>query len=237
MKYLENRQDNLVPVIIAGIVSIVIAQIPYANLILYPFKMFVTYIHEASHGLMAIITGGTLNRFEMSLDASGLAYTTGGIRLLIVSAGYLGSAFWGSLLFIAAYKKSYEKIVLGSLSAFLLLFTVLFARNITSFITGLILAASIYLIKKIKYNSFISVFLAFLAIQTCFNSLNDIFSLLFLSNLNIVTDAHIISRELTGGLMPPIVFAVIWGLISLTFFVFAFKVCFKKEKRPKLIDL
>lgn len=218
----ESKQ-NLTGVIFAGILSIFFDKIPFASSILFPFSMFVTYLHESSHGLAAILTGGALVSFTMEMDTSGLAHTQGGIRFLILIAGYLGTTIWGALLITASIKKVKGKIILSSLSLFFLLFTLLFARNLVSFSMGLFFALSMFVLSKIKNNTVISLFLAFLAVQTCFNSIDDIYDLIFLSNTNIVTDAHLLSKEFTYGFIPPIVFALFLSFISASIFAFTIK--------------
>ncbi len=228
MQEIEKKEIKNLPLIVfAGILSVILWRLPVAGLIFFPFTMFVTYLHEASHGLMAIITGGKLLNFQMSLDTSGVAWTSGGFRPLIISAGYLGSAFWGSLLLIAALKKGTEKKVLGALSIFFLIFTVMFARNLVSFSMGLFFCFSTFILGRLKHKTFLTFFLAFLAVQSCFQSFNDIFTLVILSGTGIETDAHIMSREVTHGLIPPIIFAVLWGLISSVFFILALKFSFR----------
>jgi hypothetical protein len=106
MDELTNNKIRFTPIAILSIFSFILWQLPYSNALLFPLKMFVTYIHESSHGLAAIITGGSLVRFEMALDTSGLAYTSGGIRTLIVSAGYIGSTIWGGIVINCLYKKN-----------------------------------------------------------------------------------------------------------------------------------
>lgn len=227
------KKQNFGIIIISGILSIIISKLPFGNFVLFPFSMFVTYLHESSHGLAAILTGGKLLSFTMQMDTSGLAYTQGGIGFIIVSAGYLGSAIWGNLLLIASIKKLKGKIILSILSLFFLLFTLLFARNLVAFFAGLFFATSIFLITKIKNNKIISFFLSFLAVQTCFNSINDIYDLIFLSRLDIKTDAHIISREMTAGIIPPIVFALLWIIISGIIFFFTLKISLKSINTDK----
>jgi hypothetical protein len=225
-----DRQKNNLPLIIAmGILSVILGNLPFGGLIFYPFVMFVTYLHEACHGLTALATGGHLVSFRMSLDTSGVAYTAGGLRALIISAGYLGSSFCGALLLIAAFRKGTEKPVLNGLSAFFLIFTILFARNPVSFIMGLFFAATMFLLGRMKHTPLLTAFLAFLAVQCTFQSLNDLLTLFFLSGTSITTDAHIMSREITGGLVPPVFFAIIWGIISLGFFIGTLRLLMRRE--------
>src|SRR2546423_15359798 len=87
----------------AAALSLVLWFIPYANLLTYPFKLFVTFIHEGGHALAAVLTGNSVRSLSVSLDASGLTETMiapGGFfsQLLISSAGYLGAISFGALL-------------------------------------------------------------------------------------------------------------------------------------------
>ena len=69
------------------------------SVVTYPIRLFVTYVHEAGHSLAALLTGGQVHGFEVSPDGSGVARTSGGNISLILPAGYLGAALFGSLLF------------------------------------------------------------------------------------------------------------------------------------------
>ena len=70
-----------------------------ASAITYPVRLFVTFVHESGHSLAALLTGGQVNGFQVSLDGSGHAEVKGGSLALIAPAGYLGAALFGSLLF------------------------------------------------------------------------------------------------------------------------------------------
>jgi len=65
----------------------------------YPLRLFVTFVHEAGHSLAALISGGQVQGFTVLPDGSGFAVTAGGNLALILPAGYLGAALFGSLLF------------------------------------------------------------------------------------------------------------------------------------------
>lgn len=213
-------KNNFKPVIWGTLLSLLITKLPFTKLIFFPFSMFVTYVHETNHGLVALLTGGSLISFTMQMDTSGLAYTQGGIRFLILSAGYVGSTIWGGLLLIASLKKKSYKPLLSILSIFFLIFTLLYARNFVAFGSGLFFSALLFLFSNLKNNNFTSIFIGFLAVQTSFNSISDIYDLLFLSKTCARTDAHLMSQEMTGGLIPPIIFATIWALIAgILFFI------------------
>ena len=67
--------------------------------ILYPIRMLVTFLHEFGHAFGAIITGGDVTNLEIRPDGSGVCWTAGGNRAVILMGGYIGSALFGNLLF------------------------------------------------------------------------------------------------------------------------------------------
>lgn len=71
--------------------------IPELAWLSHGFMMLTTLVHEASHALMAIITGGHVSGFQLNPDGSGHVLSTGFIPL-VASAGYLGTSFIGYAL-------------------------------------------------------------------------------------------------------------------------------------------
>ena len=59
--------------------------------VVLPLKILVVFLHELSHGLAAVLTGGEIVELSLSAQQGGHAVTRGGSRFLILSAGYLGS--------------------------------------------------------------------------------------------------------------------------------------------------
>ena len=62
---------------------------------LAPLKTLVVFFHEASHALTAVATGGVVIEMEVDQNQGGHVRSMGDIRLLTLSAGYLGSLLWG----------------------------------------------------------------------------------------------------------------------------------------------
>jgi hypothetical protein len=69
---------------------------------LYPLRLLVTMYHEAGHALAALATGGDVSQFVVRPDASGVVFSRGGYRPLVISAGYVGTALLGALLVVFA---------------------------------------------------------------------------------------------------------------------------------------
>ena len=80
--------------LIAATISVVLWFIPFAEFLTYPFRIFVTFIHEGGHALAALLTGNSVASLSVAMNASGETYTTqGGLisQIAISSAGYIGS--------------------------------------------------------------------------------------------------------------------------------------------------
>jgi len=198
---------------------------------LYVDELFVTFLHEASHGLAAILTGGSLHRFYLNADTSGMAMTSGGFRPLILAAGYMGGCLWGGALLVAARRRGLEKAVCFALCAFMLGFTLLYIRNLFGFATGLGMAGFFGLVAARGAGWQLALLLNFLALRSILNALVDLKTLVIygsrMTGTVPVTDASLMSAEYTAGLVPPLVFALAIGGLSLAalgaFLVFAWK--------------
>ena len=79
------RVSELVGLAVLTLALLVLWQIPYFGFVVYPFRLFGTFVHELGHGLAALATGGHFERFTVSPDLSGLAWSSGGIRFVIAS--------------------------------------------------------------------------------------------------------------------------------------------------------
>lgn len=177
-------------------------------------NLLITFLHEASHGLAAILTGGSWVRFTVSPDTSGLAQTIGGFRPFILLAGYAGACFWGGMLLVAARQPALARPVLGALAAFLLVISLVWARNGFGFIAGLGLGAGVGLAAIRLPRPVAALGLGFLAVRLALNAFSDLRTLLLLSPGGTTTDAALMSREFSYGLVPTPVFALVIAIVG-----------------------
>lgn len=66
--------------------------------VLWPLSIAVVFAHEASHALMTVLTGGDVVQLSLGMNEGGETVSSGGIRFLILNAGYLGSLLSGIAL-------------------------------------------------------------------------------------------------------------------------------------------
>src|SRR6201991_2204670 len=103
----RDARPQAMTLLMAAAISVLLWFIPYAEVLSYPFRIFVTFIHEGGHALAALFTGNSVSSLSVAMNASGETYTTqGGLfsQMLVSSAGYLGSMAFGALLLVLIRK-------------------------------------------------------------------------------------------------------------------------------------
>lgn len=201
--------------------------IPHAGIILYPFKLFATFVHEFGHAIMALITGGNVHKLVINPDSSGFTTTSGGFRFLILSGGYLGSTFVGALLLVlgSSESESITKFSLISIIVIMIGAIIFFVRDPFTLITtiifiGLIIAMMVKVGKTIN-----NLFLNFLAMQCCFYSLYNINVVFGLSMSGHGQNDAAMLQELT--FIPAPIWAIVWLGLSFITFWFVLKLIYK----------
>jgi Peptidase M50B-like len=63
--------------------------------LLKPMKLLGVFVHEMGHASAAWLTCGRVKGIEVYNNEAGLAVFSGGCKLIIIPAGYVGGAFWG----------------------------------------------------------------------------------------------------------------------------------------------
>lgn len=76
-------------------ISAAICILLWRTFVLAPIKLIVTFLHETSHALAALLTCGKVTGMEVNENYGGVTYTKGGSRCITLTAGYIGSVVWG----------------------------------------------------------------------------------------------------------------------------------------------
>jgi hypothetical protein len=201
---------------------IVLWQVPWLGWLAYPFRLFGTFVHELSHGLAAIATGGHFQRFSVQPDLSGLAWSAGGIRVIVSSAGYIGSAIFGGVLVALHARGLSARVLLLGMGVVFGVLCVLFVRNLFGVAGALVLTAAL-LFAGLKFSeAWRDGLLKVLALQLILDGYNSLFTVLQLSRAGeSQTDAAAMA-QMTW--IPASVWAVLWMLAStaILFFVLRF---------------
>jgi hypothetical protein len=141
---LTSRQRLLVFIVAAFVID-------YLPLINLPFLWSETFFHEISHGLAAVLTGGTIHNISLNFDGSGVAKTIGGWGFLVSFSGYAGSALWGLLIYSisSALSQSKAKYIVGTVVVVLGMTLLLWARDLPTIIVLVVLLA-MYVMPLVK---------------------------------------------------------------------------------------
>ena len=207
------RNNDLWILIGLAVASLVLARLPLLNLLVYPFELFNTFVHEISHALAALLTGGSVQRFEIYPNGSGVALVRGGITWIVASAGYLGSALVGSGLLLLVSRGVTPRTVLLVLGVGLLVMCVLFVRNIFGIVAGIGLTAALIGAATQLPPRLSAALLLFLTVQMCLKALDSLWDLLRISSSSHRTSDAQIMRQVTG--VPAIIWALLWSMAAL----------------------
>jgi hypothetical protein len=96
--------------------------------ITYAFQLFGTLIHEIGHSVAALLSGGSVHGFVVNANSGGHALTSGGNWAVILPAGYVGSAIFGSIFFYLANRYRWADLFGFLIGLFIVGFTVAFGR-------------------------------------------------------------------------------------------------------------
>ncbi len=233
-KLAEDAKPQVILLILATIITIALWFIPYADYLVYPIRLFVTFIHEGSHALIAVLTGGAVQSLTIASDGSGAVYSapSGWFgAMLTSSAGYLGTTVFGVMMLLLIRRSvSPHKVLVGSgifVGVMTLVFGILspifhflslnvaFSSVLFTVVAGVLLTAGLLALGKFASYRTANFAVAFLAIQCLLNSLSDLKTLFFLNaplvGSDIANDAKNMA-DATG--LPGIVWVILWIVIS-----------------------
>jgi hypothetical protein len=240
----SRRADAVRTLLIASALTIALYFVPYAGFVTYPIRLLVTFIHEGSHALMSLLTGGVVDSISISPDGSGLTMSrlAGWLpSVLVGSAGYLGASLYGASM-IALLRRGVSSnrlllatgiavalVTLGALKGILWplswghqnVFALFFALG-----WGVVLALGLVVAARKLDAKWAGWVASFIGVQCVLNSLFDLRTLFALS---ISTGAPTDARNMENlTLIPAAVWATLWIVLSLGMLLFVLR----PSKRP-----
>jgi hypothetical protein len=186
--------------------------------LLLPLKLFVVLLHETSHGLAAVLTGGSIVSIHLSADQGGLCVTRGGSRFLTLNAGYLGSLGFGALFVLVAARSRRDRALLALLGVALVALTLAFVRSLFGFSYGVLAGLALLAAARWLEEPACDAILKTLGAVSCLYAVWDIASDVLLRSAA-GSDASALAR-LTG--VPAVVWGVVWVAVALCVTAFTF---------------
>ena len=196
---------------IALLLIFIIIVFLWDTLFVYPLKIFVVFMHEVSHGLAAIVTGGRVIEIQVNSEQGGHALTQGGSRFWTLTAGYLGSLLWGGLILLLAARTHFDKAISILIGLGMVAISVGFGESTFTYLFGIgfgvvLLAVGFFLPEVV--NDWI---LRVIGVTSCLYAILDIKSDV-LDRAHLRSDARMLS-ELTG--LPTEFWGILWILIAI----------------------
>jgi hypothetical protein len=220
-----SAQQTLTLIGLAGVTTLLMAFIPWLHWLDSPFRLLLTIVHELGHGLAALLTGGRFISFVVYPNGAGLATTTGGWRLVVIPAGYLGVAVFGAVLILLGRSHRWARVamaIIGGLMALLSLrygiagmFTLSFLSGILTTVSGVIFGAFFLWVAIKAAPGWIIFLLHLVAIQAGLTAFSDLFTVIGLSTRFFYAPANDAKSMAELTFIPAFVWAVLWAVIAL----------------------
>ena len=198
---------------LAVAISLAVSLTPWGPLVLYPFTLFTTWVHECGHAVMAVLVGGSVGSITIQPDTSGLTRSlvpAGRIAQgLVASAGYLAASLVGCLLMAATRVPKRARPILTGIGAFMLFTLVFWIRNLFGALAVLGWAVALLALARKDTGRAPRFVLSVLAVQVALNAVYDI-RILFLVHGR--SDAETMARLF---LLPAWLWAAAWMVLSI----------------------
>jgi hypothetical protein len=201
----------------------------WSTLALYPIKLFVVLLHELSHAGAALLTGGEILSIEINELIGGFCQYRGGNRLVVASAGYLGSLLWGGLILIVASRTNASRKLGTLIAAMMIVAALLWIRNTFGILYTVGSAVLLFVMCRFLPSWMVRILMQFLGTASCLYVIVDIYEDVSQEG----SDANTLA-ELTG--IPAMFWGVIWGMIALGMIFYSFYLAGKAPRGTESMD-
>lgn len=215
--------------LIRNIVTAVVLILLWNTAPVKPFRALVVMLHEIFHALAALVTGGGVQMIEVISYRVGLTRFSGGIPVLVYSAGYVGTAFLGCVLLGSSYRFPVKRSLYLVIGALILVNTLIFVRTPFGWAYGIVVGFLFVVLffKEFRLSAYIADFVAVLCLVDVFL---DVIGFYFTRSRN---DAAILS-DATG--MSYCLILVAWTVVILLMVAAAVTVTWKNLIPAKMSE-
>lgn len=180
--------------------------------IMLPMKLLVVYLHELSHLLATLLTGGEVIELTLNPMQGGHVLSRGGNSFIILNAGYLGSLLFGLVLLLIALRSRHDHTAMGIMGGLTLMVAIFYVKGSFALAFTVTTAACMLLLARYASHALNDLVLRVIGLSSMIYVPYDITSdTITRSHLN--SDARMLAQAYGGT-------TVLWGLawlaISLT---------------------
>lgn len=215
MKTASGAKLNIARMVALGL-CLALALVFWDSRFLLPLKLLVVMMHETGHALASLLVGGSVQKVTIAANQSGQCLSVLPMgwfpRVVVYSAGYLGSALAGSLLIIATFRFPARRWVLSSLCIWLAIMAAFYAGDLFTFLFCLGTALALGLAAKFLPSGAVDLLNLFLAAFAALYAVFDLREDLWNSASRGQSDAALLAN-LTH--VPAIVWATVWSVLAI----------------------
>jgi hypothetical protein len=113
---------------LAGVVVVYWLNLERTSFVSNAVYLFSVLVHEMFHSGATIMTGGTAHGFVVNAGSGGYAMISGGNPAIILPAGYVGCAIFGSAMLYLSSRYRWADLFASLVGVFIIGFTVAFGR-------------------------------------------------------------------------------------------------------------
>jgi len=219
---LDNKASS--PLLFAGLVlgAFMLSYIPVLN---WPFAWMMTFFHEISHGIAALLTGGSIESIKLHLRGSGLCTTIGGSGFIIALSGYLGAVVWGMGVYLMADKlnKRHSDEMALFMAGIILVAALFWGRDAITLIIMAIMIAVLLMVMKLQHGGVVKFALKFIGIFILLDAIK--------APLHLIDGRHYGDGARLANLsgIPELIWVVVWFTVGVCGLYALWKTTDKRE--------
>ncbi|MFZ5441524.1 MAG: M50 family metallopeptidase [Myxococcota bacterium] len=187
----------------------------WSSPVLLPFKLLSVMGHETGHALAALLVGGSVDRVSLQLNEGGecLSRIPDGFfaRVLVFSAGYVGSAIISVLLLVLSFRFNARRVMLAFACVWLAAMGLFYARDGFTLLFAAVMAVAFGVGAKWLPDALVGGLNLFIASFTALYAVMDLKDDLWNSAVRSHSDAQLLAD---ATVVPAIVWAALWTLLS-----------------------
>lgn len=172
-----NKREHFIPFLLTFLIFLIV-QLPFFDVVQYPFRLLGTWFHEMGHGIASLLLGGKFVYLEIYKNGGGVAYTDVSnsylpyrlARAITAAGGLIGTTIGGTICIVVSKYNITAVYVLRVLFFLMVLSLFLWIRSFWGVFLLSVFAIAIAGILKFTNKSFQKSTLLFLGLQAILSS-------------------------------------------------------------------